>query len=269
MLGRAPDEPVVVAAFARASRALADAWAMGDDHPSRRDRDYHNEQAIATRVEEFLMRASPASALTVAQPLVDAVNGHPREVFTIIQGITGIEDRRPNTAQFWTLWQQFAAAVAQSGWALHLRGNNPRGQEMLSAIFLTSYWKDDVRHWRSVEGYAHHVHGLFETLPATSAVLDAYLRFLYHIGEESLPEAFIRIAESLQRGDAPSMLQSGNTVFLLEVLLQRYVYGRPSELKRDPLLRKAVLNLLDMLVEAGSSAAFRMRDDFVTPTPAT
>ena len=51
----------------------------------------------------------------------------------------------------------------------------------------------------------------------------------------------------------------------LEVLLQHYVYGRPLELKRDHHIRDAVLLILDCLVESGSSAAFRMRDDFVTP----
>ncbi|MFZ2541604.1 MAG: hypothetical protein WAW75_07490, partial [Gallionella sp.] len=56
-----------------------------------------------------------------------------------------------------------------------------------------------------------------------------------------------------------------NTVFLLEVLLQRHVYGRPLELKREHGIRQSVLFLLDILVENGSSAAFRMRDDFVTP----
>ncbi len=61
------------------------------------------------------------------------------------------------------------------------------------------------------------------------------------------------------------MMGRANTVFLLEGLLQRYVYGRPLELKREPELRDAVLALLDLLVENGSSAAFRMRDDFVTP----
>ena len=63
------------------------------------------------------------------------------------------------------------------------------------------------------------------------------------------------------------MLKKGNTVFLLEVLLQRHVYGRPSELKHQGDLRNATLVLLDMFVEQGSSAAFRMRDDFVTPLP--
>lgn len=61
------------------------------------------------------------------------------------------------------------------------------------------------------------------------------------------------------------MLANGNTVFLLEVLLQRHVYGRPLELKRNGGIRDSVFFLLDTLVEAGSSAAFRMRDDFVTP----
>ena len=89
--------------------------------------------------------------------------------------------------------------------------------------------------------------------------------FLYHVGEQSLPEAFIRVAKRLQQGDPRQMMRKGNTVFLLETLLQRYVYGRPLELKRQSDLRETVLFLLDLLVENGSSAAFRMRDDFVTP----
>jgi len=71
--------------------------------------------------------------------------------------------------------------------------------------------------------------------------------------------------EALRRGNTQKMLEKTNTVFLLEVLLQRYVYGRPLELKSDRRIREAVLFLLDSLVETGSSAAFRMRDDFVTP----
>ncbi len=51
---------------------------------------------------------------------------------------------------------------------------------------------------------------------------------------------------------------------MLEVLLQRPVYGYPLKLKSEPTVREAVLFLLDTLVENGSSAAFRMRDDFVT-----
>lgn len=156
--------------------------------------------------------------------------------------------------------------MKRAKWVSRLdKDRHPDGTDLLSAVFLTLYWKDDVRHWRFLDGYAHLVHALFEALPPTSIVLDDYARFLYHIGERSLPDAFVRVAAALRRGNAQKMLAMSNTVFTLEVLLQRYVYGRPLELKRDHRIRDAVLFILDCLVESGSSAAFRMRDDFVTP----
>jgi hypothetical protein len=85
------------------------------------------------------------------------------------------------------------------------------------------------------------------------------------VGEQSLPEAFVRIAAKLRSGDPQRMLAGRSTIHLLELLLQRHVYARPLELKRRSDLREAILFVLDQLVEAGSSAAFRMRDDFVTP----
>lgn len=77
----------------------------------------------------------------------------------------------------------------------------------------------------------------------------------------------MRISKRLKEGDPRQLQIKGNTVFLLEFLLQRYVYGGRFELKRQRELREAVLVLLDILVDHGSSAAFRMRDDFVTPLP--
>ena len=96
-------------------------------------------------------------------------------------------------------------------------------------------------------------------------MLHDYVRFLYHIGEQSLPEAFLRVTKYLQPDRSRELFTNTDTIFMLEVLLQRYVYGKPLELKRLPSIREAILFLLDALVEAGSSAAFRMRDDFVTP----
>ena len=55
-------------------------------------------------------------------------------------------------------------------------------------------------------------------------------------------------------------MRTGDTVFRNDACI-----GDPIDLKRHHELREAVLSLLDLLVENGSSAAFRMRDDFVTP----
>ncbi len=101
----------------------------------------------------------------------------------------------------------------------------------------------------------------------SSRVLDEYVRFLFQIGEQSLPDAFIRIANKLNQESSPQIAKSENLIFHLELLLQSYVYRCPLELKLHRKLREAVLFLLDLLVENGSSAAYRMRDDFVTPVP--
>ena len=268
ILSNAPNDLVAVAGFVRAAQTLVDWWDADDDRDRerrRRERNRDSETALSKRLQDFVMRTSAESARSILEPILGAIDRHHREIDWIVQGLTGIEDRRPNTQHYWYLWGLFADGVKRAGWVSRLDDQHPIGSEMLSAIFLTSWWKDDVRHWRSLEGYAHNIHALFETLLPSSIVLDDYMRFLYHIGEQSLPEAFARVANSVKRGDAQAMLARTDTVFLLEVLLQRHVYGRPLELKREPGVRQAVLFLLDILVENGSSAAFRMRDDFVTP----
>ncbi len=111
------------------------------------------------------------------------------------------------------------------------------------------------------------MHDLFDVLAPAPTVLEKHLGFLYHVGEQSLPDAFIRVAARLRSGEPQYLLSEANSIHLVEVLLQRYVYARPLELKKRKDLREAVLSLLDQLVEAGSSAAFRMRDDFATPVP--
>lgn len=266
ILGQVPNEPLAVAAHKRASEDLVDCWNREHDRsPDRRNRNFHREQAISERIQQFAMRSSDADAEHVLQPILDAVDRHPREVHNVIQGFTNREDSNPNTQHYWFLWNLFAEKVKRAKWLAHLDRENPHGNEVLSTIFLTAWWKDNVRHWRSLEGYAHNVDLLFDALPPVWIVLDSYVRFLYHIGERSMPAAFVRVANALRCGNSADMLRESNTVFMLEVLLQRHVYARPLELKRDPALREAILYVLDMLVESGSSAAFRMRDDFVTP----
>jgi hypothetical protein len=265
ILGRVPRDPLAIAGFTRATDTLVGWWKSGDDREERRSRNFHAESEISQRLQEFLIRTTPEAARTVLAPALGAVDRHSDELHTIMQGLTGIQDSNPNTEQYWFLWGLFAEAVKAAKWVKHLGNEHPTGSSLLSAVFLTSFWEDHVRHWRFLGGYEHLVHGLFEALPPTSIVLDDYARFLYHIGERSLPAAFVRIADALRRGDPQTMLEKSNTPFMLEALLRRYVYGRPLELKRDARLRDAVLFILDCLVENGSSAAFRMRDDFVTP----
>jgi hypothetical protein len=268
ILSADPENAMAAPAFKRAVEVLVRWWNARERH----DRDEAGEQtnheaesAISDMLQRFVIRTSFEIAREVLEPIINAIDGHPREVSWILQGLTGIEAGTPNTRHYWRLWQLFADGVEHARWLSGLDDEHPWGSDMLSAVFLTSWWKDSVRHWKSLDGHAHLVHSLFEALPSSWIVFDSYTRFLYHIGEKSLPDAFVRLSDSLKAGDAETMLADSNTVFMVVVLLQRHVYAKPLELKRDPRIREAVLCLLDTMVENGSAAAFRMRDDFVTP----
>ena len=264
-------EPIAIAAFERLACTLVVWWDEDDQHDSMASsrRHYETESVQKECLQKFLLQTPLPAATRILQPILDAINRHSREVHWFIKGLIGVEDSLRNTAQFWSLWKLFADRIRCAEWIVQIDEQRVRKNELISSIFLGVSWKENVRQWGSLEGNAFHIHALFDDLPPSATVFNAYTRFLYEIGEQSLPNAFIRIAKRLQDGDHQQMMGRGDSVFCLEVLLQRYVYGRPLELKRHRELRESVLLLLDLMVENGSSAAFRMRDDFVTPVSPT
>lgn len=269
ILNWAPDEVIARTAFVKAAEYISTQWRHKYDRDDRRQRNYEAEAAIAKLLEQFAMTASDEAAVSALAPVIQAIDKFPGEARSILEGLIVVEDTQRNTAHFWKLWSMFRDKICGASWIANVDARHSSGSELLHVLFLGICWKEEARHWPSLEGHAHHIHLLFEQLPPSSTALDAYVRFLYHIGEQSLPASFIRIASRLKVGDADQMLAKENTIFMLEVLLQRFVYPKPRELKEKPLLREAVLFLLDTLVQKGSSAAFRMRDDFVTPISGT
>jgi hypothetical protein len=268
ILKKAPEHPLASKAFLRAAKRLVSIWDDRHNRNSRQDRNIEADISLATLIEAFVLHAPSDIALRVLEPILGAVAQHPADAEKILIGILHVEDVDPNTAQFWTIWKVFADRTIAAPWIDGIDHRHSSGAEMVHALFLGTRWKETTKHWRSLEGYAQNIHNLFETLAPSSSVIDAYVRFLYHVGEQSLPEAFVQIRKKATEGDPKRLLGNGNTRYRLEVLLQRYVYSKPLLLKEKAALRDAVLMLLDALIDLGSSAAFRMRDDFVTPISA-
>lgn len=265
ILSHAPEQQLAQNAFARLAQVMVDWWDSSNDHTQEQNQSIDNQSALETIFEGFLLKISTEQVPKILKPILDAIERHPRFTSNILLGIVGIEDRVQQTERFWAIWQLFADKVREADWLSSLETKYSQGREMLAAIFLTKYWKNNINDWQSLAGYSDCIYHLFEDLPPSSLVLDNFVRFLYYIGAKSLPNAFIRIANRLRAGDATSMLQQSNTVFMIESLLRQHVYGRTRALKQNRELREAVLFLLDTLIEAASSSAYRMRDDFVTP----
>ena len=266
ILGRAPTDPLAVTAFSRAAEMLVAWWNGGGQRGERRRR----RPSIDTRITvtdllvDFVLRSSEDDALRILEPLRDAVDSHPGDVRWFVLKLSGAKGREMASCRFWTLWESFADKIRSSTWLAQMERGSDR-RELVAALFLPSWRWENEWERQSVKEHAQHVHSLFDDLATTPTVLGAYLGFLSRVGEAFLPRAFVRVAARLERDGPRRALTDAGNVRLLEVLLLRHVYGRSLELKGNREIRDAVFALLDQLVEAGSSAAFRMRDDFVTP----
>ena len=267
ILGYWTDSRLAMQFHGRVVSTLVEGW-----NEERRDRgrtigrrNHAFEVECAQRIASFVLKAQATNALALCEPLFAAVGDHPRDIAQFVRSLILEEDRFEGETPFWDIWQAFAEQLCNASWIANLDSRHVIGEELLSIMFLGVEWKEGVRHWRRVEGQEGRIDVLVGRLPTSAAALAAYCSFLLQIGEHSLPNGFVIIADRLRAGTPSEMLAGGNTVFDLETLLRRYVYGEPLRLKSNPQVRTAVLRILDELVEAGSSAAFRMRDDFVTP----
>ena len=190
---------------------------------------------------------------------------HPREVSRLIETLVLQEDQfGPSRTCFWDIWQAFADRIIEAPWSGEIGSDRPLRIELIDKMLFRTYWKEGLRSWSHLDGQEQRVNEFTTRLPSVSPVLLSFAHYLYKIGEGSLPNSFEVVADRLQVGDPTELLSDGNTVFYLESLLQRYVYGQPVRLKSYPTVRQATITILDYLVDAGSASAYKMRDDFVT-----
>ena len=251
--------------YSRVARWLADRWRHSARGTEQTSRNYELESKALRSLATFALRLPKAAAVQVISPVMEVVADQPHEGEDFVSALIMNADRNIDDC-FWELWQRLADAIARSPWGLALRDETSFGLGPLHMIFLGPYWKEDARHWHRLEGHAHRLDELANSLPATVPVMRAYTDYLGRIGHGSLPGSFEVVGQMLKKGDAMRIASDSSVAFNLETLLRPFVYSQPHRIKSDPPLRAAVLIILDALVAGGSASAYRMRDDFVTPS---
>ena len=265
ILGKAPNLSLSMDFYKRAAQAVVASWgAEYQDWNS--GRDYTFEREAMRRLAGISLALHGDAALSSCGPFLDAVEKHPKEVATFVDILIAEEDRSSSEkSSFWHIWDAFADRVLDARWLPSIGSEYSVGMDLVDKLLLRMPWNDGVRRWHRLDGQEQSIDEFTTRLPVSTLVLSAYASYLYMSGDRALPRAFMVVANQVEAGDPNELLSDGNTMFCLESLLRRYVYGQPLLLRTDPNLRQAVLVILDHLVNAGSSAAYRMRDDFVTP----
>ena len=251
--------------YFRVTEWLATVWMWSSQHPYKNRRtDYVLENEVLRSAAKFVLKLPVEEARSICRPLIDGVDENSREVAKFVQELIIAADGSDDDC-FWDLWQDLADKGVSAPWVSRLDNYRLYEEPFIQRIFLGTYWKDDVKHWKRLEGHAQRIDTLATSLPAEVVCLEAYCRFLYTIGQHSLPDSFKTVATYFERNESIRIASKSEVIYHLESLVGRFVYSEPHRLKADQKLRDAVLTILDELIAASSSSAYRMRDDFVTP----
>lgn len=222
------------------------------------------ELVVADALGMFSLKSAPSNALSLCRPVLSALPKYPAKAADFFRDLIFTEDRLGHDTTFWALWQDAADLFAANALVNTVDKENSDEGKLLDVLFLNIRWNDETRDWRPLHGQAHRVGELFKRLPPSREATRAFSYFLHKIGGELLPNALQLVSEKLHGPNATSLL-SPDAVYCLELILARLIYGGQTSIRTDRQLHQSVLRLLDNMVEYGSSAAFKLRDDFLTP----
>lgn len=105
-------------------------------------------------------------------------------------------------------------------------------------------------------------------MSSTQAGFGAFVSLLNAVGQVFLPDAILWLGQAAESAKGIDLLADPDAEFSLEVLLRKVSYNFGPAVSQRPELHRAVLGLLDRLVERGSHTGFRLRDYMLTPVSA-
>lgn len=235
----------------------------------RQERGSNFELQFAAReaFAEFVLACDTARGRELLDFVLPQVDEEPKEFADLLEQMLVAADRRGNADSFWPLWAAVLDRVAAAQWIQAVTSGRSWGDELVRHVFLNTQWNPGLREWRLL-GAAHvQIDNAFLALPAAGIVLEAYLRFLTDIGARSLPGAVAHIESKFGTALESALRASSNARFLLDQIVSRLMFEQLPALQR-PALRAPMLRLLEGLIQAGSSNAFLLREDFLTPSGA-
>ena len=251
--------------FGHLAKALVHLWA----HKKRdRTRNYEAESTLRGLFSQFSIACTADIAAELWTPLFNAIPLHAREVAEVFERTIYIEDRQRGDETFWRIWRDLAQHIVRCERYSELLLQEHSGLAKLASVLLFDgvYWKEGVKHWEPLQGHSEDIQEFFEKVGSSPRVCLAFITLLDSVGNQTLmPDGVKWIAKHVRADETGILLGNRTALLLLTRVLTPLVYGPTARVRQSSTLRDAVLDILNTMVDAGSSAAFRMREFLITP----
>jgi len=259
--------------FRRDATMLAARWEADNERQRSRAGNSNDDKVLDSGVEhlcvdsltQFVLQLPAQEAIAISEPILTIATRFPEKAAEFVKWLVIRQGDRIPASTLWSLWQRFADDFSASSLPTSVDDKHSDSAKLMRELFLGDNW-GEARDWKPLHGEEQRIRMLFDRLPASQQGFETYAYFLATIGSPALPDALLSIAAKLPPTEAVALF-SETAVFYLESILTRLIYGGNRRIRIEPKLRQSAMILLDVLVAVGSSVAYKLRDDFLTPVP--
>jgi hypothetical protein len=175
-----------------------------------------------------------------------------------------------NSAAFWRVWDRATAKVfSDTSLRIQRRDFYSQFHKLLrTLLFCSTPWPatwSDIALFRSRPNF---IADCLRAVGDSRAGMESLLQLMVGVGRVSaIPSALTQLRDALERAPV-DLFDDKNSLWYAETICRVAVHEHREALIRDVKLRRATLDVLDRLVEAGSSIGFQLRDYLATSSTA-
>ena len=242
----------------------------GRNSQARHHAHYEFQYPFAKYFAQFVLARPVEDAVQIGRVLCQYVDRCPKYLGVILEMLPYEEDRARSNSVFWSIWKSVSGPIFQHDLLL---GSSRvwRYDQMRKLVrvllFADIEWKKDVKEWGPVTANRDFFEQAAKVVGNTEAGFGALLSLLCSVGQVFLPDAVTWLSKAMEISGGRDLLRDQDAIFQLEILLRKLCYGYGAVIRQRPEQHRAVLTLLDRLIESGSHTGFRLRDYIVAPLP--
>jgi hypothetical protein len=235
-----------------------------NSRPGARDVDYGSRRLIGRLFASELLRTDDegARALSRLKGLITTSPEFSAEVLQdVLLAVDG--DQYKGARRLWAVWDgaasvAFAAPSLRSGHAYHLE------KVVRQLLFVDVPWNEGLHHLALFEERPTYLTDCLLQVGDTHVGLAGCLEVMTTVARQSsIPSALPALRDAVVKHGA-SAFTPMNTQWNAELICRVAVHRHREQLMKSKPLREAVLDVLTVLVDAGSSIGFQLRDYLAT-----
>lgn len=224
--------------------------------------DYKVRHDFLEKLAHFVLSSPKEEIQEYLKPVIDNFNSS-EAIADLFKEFISAEDYLNSYENFWEVWNLFKDKVIE----LCKEGDKHWYVDKIvkSYLFAQNLWKETATEWHTLK--SENKRFFKETsykIGHCPSALYAISKLLNDIGSPYLNGGIFWISHMLENNkDLLSAKLETNTIYYLENLVRKYIFGNREKVRKTKKLKQEVLIILDFLTEKGSVVGYMLRESIL------